>query len=182
MGRQRDVLPLPLLVEEAIPKKSILSRACLRRIQRRAHVQREANLVIKSLNALYTNGKLADSSSRVPDLGVLPEVQRLAITHVLKRVEEFGPSPLHVSTAGAESLEALRIAYSPYGGDAVGVGDVVPMNLDRLSIPGMEGDGVDITNKLEGGAGEYLRNPRGLMLQDADNWGAVADEVRQDLR
>ena len=176
-GRQRDVLPLPLLVEEAVPKERSLSRACLRRIHRRAHVQREANLVIKSLNPLYTNGKLTDSSSRVSDLGVLPEVQRLAITHVLKRVKEFGPPPLHVSTAGA--LEALRIAYSPYGGDSVGVGDVVPMNLDQLSIPGMEGDGVDIANKLEGGTGEYLKNPRGLMLQDADNWGAVADEVRQ---
>ena len=53
---------------------------------------------------------------------------------------------MHVSTAGA--LEALRIADNPYGGDSVGVGDVVPMKLDFLSIPEVGGEGVDIKSSL----------------------------------
>ena len=176
-GRQRDLLPLPLLVEEAIHEHGRLSRVTVRRIQKRAHVQREANFVIKSLNALYTGGSSSGPGVMVSDLRELPSAQRHAISHILRRVRECGPPPLHVTTAGA--LEALRVAYSPYGGDSVGVGDVVPMKLDFLSIPGVCGDWVDITNKVEGTPGEYLKNPLELMLQDADNWGAVADEARK---
>ena len=176
-GRQRDLLPLPLLVEEAVHHGSRLSRATIRRIQKRTHVQREANLVIGSLNALYTGGKFSGSTSRVSDLECLPLSQRMAIKNIIRRVRDMGGPPEHVTTAGA--LEALRIAYSPYGGDSVGVGDVVPMKLEFLSIPEVEGDGVDISSRLAGAPGEYLRDPKKLMLQDADNWGAVSDEVRK---
>ena len=133
--------------------------------------------MIKSLNALYSGGTYARPVRRVTDLGGLPLAQRQALYHILRRVREFGPPPSHISTAGA--LEALRIACSPYGGESVGVGDVIPMKLDFLSIPGVSGQGNDIKSHLSGPAGEYLKYPSELMLQHADNWGTAADEVRQ---
>ena len=157
-GRQRDLLPLPLLVEEAVHEYGSLSRVTLRRIQKFAHVRREANLIIKSLNALYLGGVDSRPGIMVSDLRLLPPSQRRAIHHILRRVRECGPAPVHVTTAGA--LEALRVAYSPYGGESVGVGDVVPMKLDLLSIPRVSGDQVDITSKLEGAPGTTLGDLR----------------------
>ena len=93
------MLPLPLLLEwleEAIQNDSRLSRSRIRRIQRRVHVQKEANSIIKSLNSLYTGGRFSGSTSRVSDLESLPLAQQLAIKHNYP-----AKSPGFWSTAGA---------------------------------------------------------------------------------
>ena len=92
---------------------------------------------------------------------------------------EFGSSGGRLCVSLWQAFEALCITYSPYGGKSIGVGDIVPMKLDILSIPEVCGAAIPIV--LKGLLEFFFRNPHELMLQDADNWGAVADEVRKIL-
>lgn len=143
---------------------------------RRMHIERETNLAVSSLNSLFM-GYDPGVVQQVPlsQLDSLHQGQQYALRHILRRVRGAGGPPLKACRAGA--LAALRIASSPYLGDAVGVGDVVPMNLGALSVPVMGTKGVEVESILHGQAGEYLRDPQSWMLQDASNWSWLSDEA-----
>ena len=173
--RQRDLLPLPYLKEDGPFSGSCLSRETRRRIQRRMHVASEVNKAITSLNLLFSGGFETGNEFVVLALEQMPLAQREAIKQIIARVKQAGGPPKDASLAGA--LQALRVAYSPYGGDQVGVGEVVPMKLEQLSVPGQGLTGVEVQSLLDGKAGEFLRSPEDHMLQDFNNWGALSDEV-----
>ncbi|CAE7708857.1 AMY1.1 [Symbiodinium sp. CCMP2592] len=157
------------------PSGNYLARGTRRRIQKRMHVVEEVNKAITSLNLLFSGGFETGNEFHALALEDMPLAQRGAVKQIIARVKQAGAPPKDASTAGA--LQALRVAYSRYGGDQVGVGDVVPMKLDQLSIPGHGLTGVDIQNLLDGKAGEFLRRPEDHMLQDFNNWGSLSDEV-----
>ena len=80
---------------------------------------------------------------------------------ILRRVQLAGAPTRGASHAGA--IHALRVASSPYGGDTSGVGDVVSMKLERLSLPEMGNRGVLVEEVLSGEAGKMLRDPETMM-------------------
>ena len=108
---------------------------------------------------------MVEPTKQVTSLDSLFLVHRDALLHIIKRVKECGRPPVAVTRAGA--LQALRIASSPYGRDTAGVGDVVSMKLESLSVPEVGHHGVAISN-LMGGSSATL-------LQDPKNWGVVCD-------
>ena len=175
--RDRDLLPLPLLEVSVLHPEKRLSRATMRRIQKRKHVQSSVNEAIISLNLLFSGGFDPMPLGSVATLEQLPQGQKAAVTHIIRSVKAGGSPPASATYAGA--LEVLRVSCSPYGLDAVGVGDVVPMKLDCLSLPESNVSGVSIANLLKGQAGLFLQEPEKYMLQDAGKWGVMSDEVHK---
>ena len=175
--RDRDLLPLPLLEVSVLHPEKRLSRATMRRLQKRKHVQSSVNEAIISLNLLFSGGFDPMPLGSVATLEQLPQGQKAAVTHIIRSVKAGGSPPASATYAGA--LEVLRVSCSPYGLDAVGVGDVVPMKLDCLSLPESNVSGVSIANLLKGQAGLFLQEPEKYMLQDAGKWGVMSDEVHK---
>ena len=174
--RQRDLLPLPHLALEFCRSPGKLSRKVHRRVLRRVHVQRETNAAVSALNSLYLGydpGTICTVSSS--SMEELPEHQRETLLHLIRGVKGVGGPPEGARGTGA--LEALRVASSPYGGELSGVGEVVSMNLEQLSIPNVGSTGVHVEDILEGKAGQFLRDPENWMLQDARNWSWLSDEA-----
>ena len=176
-GRQpRDILPLPHLEQSAGFQSLTICRKVRRRILKRRHVVNEVNLAVSALNSLYLGfdpGVVQTCSFDC--LSELPQGQRETLRFLVTRVLGTGGPPLGARCAGA--LKALRVASSPYAGDTVGVGDVVSMKLEALSVPKMGKGGVNAGEILEGRAGECLRDPQKWMLQDAGNWSWLSDEA-----
>lgn len=174
-GRQRDVFPLPCLDlgVELIAKKG-LSRSVQQRLHRRNAVLKRTNQAIVALNSMFSGGQI-EEPSKVSSLRVLPFCQRDAIGHIMKRVQEAGGPPSGASHS--EAVCALRVASSSYQEPTAGVGDVVSMDLDLLSLPSLSGKGVDLEANLNGPEGDMLRNFDDMMLQDAQNWGHIASEA-----
>lgn len=174
-GRQRDVFPLPCLDlgVELIAKKG-LSRGVQQRLHRRNAVLKRTNQAIVALNSMFS-GNPIEEPSKVSSLRVLPFCQRDAIGHIMKRVQETGGPPPGASHS--EAVCALRVASSSYQEPTAGVGDVVSMDLDLLSLPSLAGKGVDLQANLKGPEGDMLRNFDDMMLQDAQNWGHIASEA-----
>lgn len=174
-GRQRDVFPLPCLDlgVELIAKKG-LSRSVQQRLHRRNAVLKRTNQAIVALNSMFSGGRV-EEPSKVSSLRVLPFCQRDAIDHIMKRIQEAGGPPSGASHS--EAVCALRVASSSYQEPTAGVGDVVSMDLDLLSLPSLSGKGVDLEANLKGPEGDMLRNFDDMMLQDAQSWGHIASEA-----
>lgn len=160
-----------------MPSSSQLSHSVRRRILRRVQVQKYVNKAVTALNSIYFGG---GSFKRVPAIRTLKEVlhlgQRQTLERLIDRVHQAGPPSVHVSHSGA--MNALRVASSPYGDVMSGIGEVVPMNLDQLSIP-EDVEGVAIQDLLDGVAGDFIRDPAKFMLQDPGNWGLLSDRVAE---
>lgn len=174
-GTPRDLFPLPHLESPTSIRSLTICRKVRRRLMRRKHVIEEANLAVSALNSLYLGfdpGVVQTCSFDC--LSEIPQGQRETLRFVVARVFGTGGPPLGARCAGA--LKALRVASSPYAGDTVGIGDVVSMNLESLSIPVMGKGGVEAAEILQGRAGECLRDPHTWMLQDAGNWSWLSDE------
>lgn len=101
--------------------------------------------------------------------------KRGVLQHLISRVHAAECPPTSINYSGA--IHALRVASSPYGDVTTGVGDVVGMGLNLLSIPEMGVEGVPIADLLKGSAGKCIRDPESHMLQDPMNWRAISDEV-----
>lgn len=176
LERERDIFPLPKLAVETLPLRGQLCRTVERRILRRSHVQKQVNLAVDALNSMYFGHEHYVVPMPVRAVKELNhQSQRDTLEHLISRVHAAGAPPMHLSHSGA--INALRVASSPYGDALSGVGEVVPMNLELLSIPEVGVDGVPIQDLLEGSAGDFIRDPENFMLQDASNWGVVSDEV-----
>ena len=143
---------------------------------RRSHVQKQVNLAVEALNSMYFGHEHYVAPMPIRAVKELNhQSQRDTLEHLISRVHAAGAPPLHLSHSGA--INALRVASSPYGDALSGVGEVVPMNLELLSIPDVGVDGVPIQDLLEGSSGDFIRDPENSMLQDASNWGVISDEV-----
>eukprot|EP00435_Cladocopium_sp_Y103_P070321 s689_g35.t1 len=139
------------------------------------HFLRESNRTVDALNSFYL-GKDNPDVQTVTSLEELTMGQQFAWRHILKRVKMAGFPLKGACYSGA--LQALRVASSPYsGGDLSGVGDVVNMDLDVMSLPVMGRSGVSVEEVLQGRAGQLLRNPEEMMLQDASNWSWLSEEA-----
>ena len=168
-GRLRDVPPLPHLVCDSGISSSSMCRSVRRRILRKYHIIRETNLAVSALNSLYLGYDPGVVQSIQPaDINSLCLGQAETMNYLMKRVREAGGPP--VASSRARALSALRVACSPYQVGGAGVGDVVPMVLDSLSVPVMGADGLHVDKVLRGQAGEYLKDPQSWMLQDASKW------------
>ena len=176
LERERDIFPLPKLAVEKLPPRGQLCRAVERRILRRSHVQKQVNLAVEALNSMYFGREHYVAPMPIRAVKELNhQSQRDTMEHLISRVHAAGAPPLHLSHSGA--INALRVASSPYGDALSGVGEVVLMNLELLSIPEVGVDGVPIQDLLEGSSGDFIRDPENSMLQDASNWGVISDEV-----
>ena len=174
--RDRDIFPLPELVVDDAPHGASLSRSVKKRTHRRVHVQKQVNNSVAALNSLFFGGGSSSKVEPVRDLKELSHsAQRDSLSHILSRVQAAGAPSERMSHS--EALQALRVTSSPYGDAMSGVGEVVSMSLEALSVPDMGVQGVPIQDLLQGAAGEYLKDPESNMLQDASNWGAICDEI-----
>ena len=140
------------------------------------HVQKLVNRCVAGLNSMYFGGGSRVLPTPVSSLTELEMAsQREALAHIIQRVHSAGKPPHGFGYSGA--LQALRVTSSPYGDSMTGVGEVVSMCLDALSVPDMNVKGVPITELLDGAAGKFIKDPENYMLQDSSNWGAVCDDV-----
>lgn len=139
--RKRDVLPLPRL-RESMLQKTGLSRSTARRVHERLAVTRRANLAIQSLNSMFFGARRVGGSEWVDSLSHLPLVQQDCMKHIIRRVKQLGPPPSDARCQGA--FAALRTAGSSYMDFSPGVGDVVGMKLNELSLPSGSVAGVSL--------------------------------------
>ena len=102
----------------------------------------------------------------------LPTSQKEAIKGIISAVKRMGPEP--DGACGSEALQALRAASSSYVPLETGVGDVVPMRLDQLSLPEGTPSGVDMLQALDGDLRDVVENFEDRMLQDADVWTHIS--------
>ena len=174
-GRQRDIFPLPTLrVENGVANK-LLSRSVQKRIHFREAIIKRANRAISALNSLYYGRDDVMEPFDVSDLRSLPLIQRDALLHVLQAVKAAGKPP--PGLCHTEALKALRVPGSSYQEATAGVGDVVEMDLNLLSIPSLAGRGVDLGSSLEGDIGEMVRDFESHLLQDDDTWAATSGDI-----
>ena len=174
-GRNRDVFPLPYLKEV-----SGVSRDVIRSVQRRERgknfTTRRVNMAISSLNSMWFGGGKSFKISTVDRLEALPLVQRDAIKGIIKKVKWMGPPPTNASRQGA--LCALRAAEaSAYHEPELGVGAVVDMELDKLSLPKGATAGVDLVDQLNGPVKNMVENFEEFLLQDGSTWAGIEDAV-----
>ena len=69
-----------------------------------------------------------------------------------------------------ESLSALRVASLSYTEPEPGVGNVVNMDLQKLSLPSGGVAGVPLADHLEGPVKNMVLRFEDFMLEDADSW------------
>lgn len=173
-SRQRDVFPLPTLHEHPLQKR-FLNRGTQRRIHSRAAITRRANLAIQSLNSLFYGRNRRWSSSVVDDISLLPLVQQDSIKHILKMVKQLGPPPIGACSQGA--MNALQTAGSSYSEPHPGVGIVVDMKLDSLSLPSGKVAGVKLCDNLTGEVRDMVEKFEDHLLQDASLWTDLENEA-----
>lgn len=140
-GRKRDVFPLPFLRVEDMPREDVC-RTVARRLMKRRAVITEVNKTVHALNSLFFGGKGPSHSSTVASIDSLSLNQRAALGDIIDSVKKLGPNTACAN--GSEALEALRAAPSGYDLSGVGVGDVVPLNMEHLSLPDGKLSGVDL--------------------------------------
>eukprot|EP00435_Cladocopium_sp_Y103_P062452 s598_g24.t1 len=170
-GRQRDVFPLPMLDHGGAIRNSGLSRASIRRIQQREAVVKRVNLAVLALNSLWFGKGAAYKPQYVSDLNSLPLAQQESLKNILDKVKLLGSTPDPASRRGA--IDALRTAGSSYMEPEPGVGDVVPMVMDQLSLPKGNVSGVSLLDNLDGDAKHMVDNFESHMLQDPGLWTSV---------
>ncbi|CAE7252533.1 AMY1.1 [Symbiodinium necroappetens] len=171
--RQRDLFPLPLLVEEPEVAKKSLSRSVKQRIHRRRNRQRRLNSAVVALNSLFF-GKDLDSAKSCINISDLPRVQGDVLRSLIHRLKVLGPPPAVASYR--EALQALQVPGGSYEAEP-GVGETVPMDLSSLSLPTLSGTGVDLEREMSGSIGDMIRDFEGHLLQDATTWASVAEEA-----
>lgn len=171
--RQRDIFPLPVLRNvEAV--QSFVCRAVKKRIHRRQQVTSRVNMAMRSLNSLFFGGDWSNEVV-VDDLQSLPLAQRLCIRDLIKKVSAFGSCPTGASSS--EALKALRVAGNGYEEPLAGVGAVVDMKLDRLSLPTSSVAGVVLEDALDGPLQKLVVDFEDWMLQDAGTWSRVCEDA-----
>ncbi|CAE7265927.1 AMY1.1 [Symbiodinium sp. CCMP2592] len=177
-GRRRDVFPLPLL---ALPDKPGpgLSRAVARRVHTKLHVMERVNLAISALNSLFFGGEGRVPCNRVTSMDHLPLAQFEAVKGLVQRIRNFGAPPPSASRQGA--LAALRAPASGYVTPEAGVGEVVDMKLEALSLPSGLVAGVDLSTQLPTTLRDMVVNFEEWMLRDADSWSGVS-HLTQSMR
>lgn len=175
-GRKRDVFPLPNLRVEDEPREDVC-RAVAKRIFRRRAIITEVNKSVDALNSLFFGGKGPSHRSSVSSIDSLPLNQRAALGDIIESVKKLGPNV--TGATGSEALEALRAAPSGYESLGEGVGDVVPLNLDHLSLPDGNLSGVDLLGALDVNVREVVDNFETQMLQDADVWTNISRQAHR---
>ncbi|CAJ1449221.1 unnamed protein product [Effrenium voratum] len=148
------------------------SAAVAKRVFRRRAVIEEVNQSISAMNSLFFGGKGSGHDRLVPSVDSLPTSQKEAIKGIISAVKRMGPKP--AGACGSEALQALRAALSSYVPLETGVGDVVPMRLDQLSLPEGTSSGVDMLQALDGDLRDVVENFEDRMLQDADVWTHIS--------
>ncbi|CAJ1411167.1 unnamed protein product [Effrenium voratum] len=147
-------------------------KAVAKRVFRRRAVIEEVNQSISAMNSLFFGGKGSGHDRLVPSVDSLPTSQKEAIKGIISAVKRMGPKP--AGACGSEALQALRAALSSYVPLETGVGDVVPMRLDQLSLPEGTSSGVDMLQALDGDLRDVVENFEDRMLQDADVWTHIS--------
>lgn len=110
----------------------------------------------------------------VSGLDELSQFQRLAVLDIISAVKKLGGFP-HAS--GSEALQTLRVACSGYGDSRPGVGEVVPLAFDELSLPPVGVAGVSLLDALEPPLREVVNNYKDMMLQDPDAWTTISSNM-----
>eukprot|EP00435_Cladocopium_sp_Y103_P017954 s440_g4.t1 len=173
-GRLRDPFPLPRFQSDWQPRSG-LCRASSRRILRRAHLAERANRALDSLNSLFFGGANNFVPPRPKPVAELRLSQRLALSDVMMAVKGLGAPPDACLDSGAQKV--LRVAASAYCEPEVGVGDVVPLCFDSLSLPSSGSAGVELCEALDEPLQEMVRNFESTMLQDDDVWCAISRDT-----
>ncbi|CAE7218022.1 unnamed protein product, partial [Symbiodinium necroappetens] len=133
------------------------------------------NKAISALNSLFFGGGLGRARS-TGSAGVCGnEAQASARELVIQQVKRLGPPPPDASGPGA--ICALRAASSSYVEPEPGTGEVVPMVLDRLSLPSGKVAGVDLASALEGHTRKMVMNFEDYLLQDATDMGDMCESA-----
>jgi len=172
-GRQRDIFPLPAL-RNVGAVQGFVCRAAKKRIHRRQQVTSRVNQAIRSLNSLFFGGD-GTGELVVDSLQSLPLSQRLCIRDLIKKVRAFGSCPTGASNS--EALKALRVAGNGYEEPQAGVGAVVGMKLDQLSLPSSSVAGVVLEDALDGPLQKLVVDFEDWMLQDASTWSQICEDA-----
>ena len=172
-GRQRDVFPLPTLARPALCGK-IVCRTVYRCLLRRGHVVDRVNNAIRALNSLFSGRDFLADVGVVSDLSEYSQFQKLAVLDIIAAVKKLGALP---NACGSEALQTLRVASSGYGDSDPGVGEVVPLSCDDLSLPPSGVAGVCLLDALEPPLREVVDNFKDTMLQDDDVWTSISSNT-----
>ena len=173
--RNRDIFPLPLLHIEGMPRGN-MCRAVTKRLARRRAIGTMTNKTIHALNSLFF-GESFSSGVPCTSMSSLPLNQKLAIQDIMGSIRSLGSRPAGAS--GPEALQALRAAASCYSEPDVGIGDVVPLALQQLSLPDGVGSGVDLCGALDPAIRSVVDDFENTMLQDSDVWTSISSEARK---
>lgn len=174
--RNRDIFPLPLISSSG-EVESRVSHAVKRRVRKKIFCMGRVNQAISALNSLYLGDASGDHVHYVEDLGCLPLLQQEALRGIIRKVNAFGGPPPEACCSGA--LKALRAACDGYVEPEAGVGVVVPINLQKLSLPSGNVAGVDLSAVLEEPLLSMVCKYEDWMLADAAEWNAVSEQARQ---
>lgn len=130
---QRDIYPLPFVVEDEAGCRSSLSRGCRQRVSKRRWAQREVNHCIGSLNQLYDCSMPGLKAQQAGDQPLPSLAQVRSIEFIEECIDDLGPSD---SMSGAEALLALRIVqgYEELPTTSA-LGSFVP---EKVSLPSAE--------------------------------------------
>ena len=147
-----------------------MCRSVVRRLHRRAPENKQINKAISALNSMFFGGGSGrlpeDASGACADNEGQQSAQRLV-------VKRLGPPPEDASGPGA--ICALRAASSSYIEPEPGTGDVVPMALQRLSLPSGKVAGVDLAGELRGHTQVMIEKFEDYRLQDSSDMGDVCE-------
>ena len=173
-GRNRDVFPLPFLSDGGGCNHRV-SRSVERRISRRSAICQRANLAVAALNSMFFGLGKHYARREVDDLRALPSCQREVMNRILKDVTDIGAPPDNACRMGA--LQALRAVSSSYVEPEPGVGSVVSMSLDQLSLPSGKVASVCLTDHLDENLKSMVANFEDTMLQDANIWTDIEEQA-----
>ena len=126
------------------------------------------NMAINALNSMFFGTGRVGGVSNVESLSTLPLVQQDFLKNIIKRVKQLGPPPSDAHCQGA--FAALQTAGSSYMDFTPGIGEVVNMKLNELSLPAGKVTGVSLSDKLTGPVKQMVVCFEDFMLQDATLW------------
>ena len=131
--KPRDLFPLP--VEPAFQRelKHGLSRACVRRLQRRDAIEKEVQSTVAALNSLYFGGAIQkDCPHRLVSVDGASLAQKRSLEFIRESLQDLGPVPSGFDGPGA--LMMLR-ASSDYGDDSQTPSSLGSYDPEKLSLP-----------------------------------------------
>ncbi len=169
-NRSRDIFPLPNVNVEALRNRQVC-RAVQRRVCKRARIAERVNMAVDALNSLYFGDHLGSRQWVVSDWDGLPLCQRLALQDVQSAVEKLGDPTI---ASGPGALSTLRAASSSYQDEGAGVGELVPLAFDDLSLPSGGIAGVNLLEALDEPLRGVVENFQDTMLQDSDVWTSIS--------